>query len=152
MPGVRDRNLRSGDLHEELGLVLLRTVALVAPVPRPEDVGTDAFATLVRPDGSRRLLPDVSFLVQLKAASRSVVSYEDADAVNWLRNLEIPLVIGRVNLPEARIELFTTLRVHQLFLESSHSAIHLLLDEHESEPPGRRGGGLPSTLLFTAGH
>src|SRR5208282_3293121 len=61
MPGVRDRNLRSGDLHEELGLLLLRMVALVAPVPRQEDVGTDAFATLVRPDGSRRLLPDVSF-------------------------------------------------------------------------------------------
>jgi hypothetical protein len=79
MPGVRDRNLRSGDLHEELGLLLLRMVALVAPVPWQEDVGTDAFATLVRPDGSRRLLPDVSFLVQLKAASIGVVRYSGAD-------------------------------------------------------------------------
>src|SRR5690349_6479841 len=105
MPGVRDRNLRSGDLHEELGLLLLRTVALVAPVPRPEDVGTDAFATLVRPDGARRLLPDVSFLVQLKAASVSVVSYNTPDAVNWVTSLEIPLFIGRVDLSAGRIEL-----------------------------------------------
>lgn len=137
MPGVRDRNLRSGDLHEELGLVLLRTVALVAPVPRPEDVGTDAFATLVRPDGSRRLLPDVSFLVQLKAASVSVVSYEGADAVNWVSNLEIPLFIGRVNLTEARIELFSTLRLHQILLETRYDSIHLLLDRAEEASESR---------------
>lgn len=141
MPGVRDRNLRSGDLHEELGLVLLRAVALVAPVPRPEDVGTDAFATLVRPDGSRRLLPDVSFLVQLKASSVSVVSYEGADALNWVGNLEIPLFIGRVNLTAARIELFSTLRLHQILLEARYDAIHLLLDPDDECPPvagGRR--------------
>lgn len=140
MPGVRDRNLRSGDLHEELGLVLLRAVALVAPVPRPEDVGTDAFATLVRPDGSRRLLPDVSFLVQLKAASVSVVSYEGADAVNWVSNLEIPLFIGRVNLVEARIELFSTLRLHQILLETRYDTIRLLLDPAAKDysAPGER--------------
>lgn len=134
MPGVRDRNLRSGDLHEELGLVLLRAIALVAPVPRPEDVGTDAFATLVRPDGSRRLLPDVSFLVQLKASSVSVVSYEGADALNWVSNLEIPLFIGRVNLTAARIELFSTLRLHQILLETRYDAIHLLLDPDDESP------------------
>lgn len=144
MPGVRDRNLRSGDLHEELGLVLLRAVALVAPVPRPEDVGTDAFATLVRPDGSRRLLPDVSFLVQLKAASVSMVSYEGTDAVNWVSNLEIPLLIGRVNLPAARIELFSTLRLHQILLETRYDAIHLLLnpDDETTSAAGKRRANL----------
>ena len=70
MVGMRDRNLRSGDLHEELGIFLLKAVALVAPVPRQEDVGNDAFATLIRPEGSRRLIPDVSFLVQLKSGLR----------------------------------------------------------------------------------
>ena len=98
------------------------------PVPRPEDIGTDAFVTLVRPDGSRRLLPDVSCLVQLKAASVSVVPYDSPDAVNWVRNLEIPLFIGRVSLPESRIELFTTQRLHQILLEGHHDSIHLLLD------------------------
>ncbi len=144
MPGVRDRNLRSGDLHEELGLVLLRAVALVAPVPRPEDVGTDAFATLVRPDGSRRLLPDVSFLVQLKAASVSVVSYEGTDAVNWVSNLEIPLFIGRVNLPAARIELYSTQRLHQVLLEKQYGAFHLHLDRTDESPfvPGERRANL----------
>lgn len=36
---MRDKNLRSGDLHEELGIFLPTPVALVAPVPRQEDVG-----------------------------------------------------------------------------------------------------------------
>jgi hypothetical protein len=40
MPGMRNRNLRSGDLKEELGIFLMKTIALVAPVPRPEDMGT----------------------------------------------------------------------------------------------------------------
>jgi hypothetical protein len=79
MPGMRDRNLRSGDLHEELGILLLKEVALVAPVPRQEDAGSDAFATLIRPEGSRRLISDVSFMVQLKSASATSVSYTTQD-------------------------------------------------------------------------
>jgi hypothetical protein len=128
VPGVRDRNLRSGDLHEELGLFLLRAVALVAPVPRQEDVGNDAFATLIRPEGSRRLLPDVSFLVQLKASSVSVVSYRGRDEIAWITNLEIPLFIGRVDLSRASIALYSTQRLHQILLETSYDELHLLLD------------------------
>jgi hypothetical protein len=69
MPGMRDKNLRSGDLNEDFGIYLLKQIALVAPIPRQEDVGNDAFVTLIRPEGSRRLIPDLSFLVQLKSAS-----------------------------------------------------------------------------------
>ena len=84
MPGMRDRNLRSGDLHEEFGIFLLKAVALVAPVPRQEDGGIDAFVTLIRPEGSRRLIPDVSFLVQLKSASAASVSYTTPDEMAWI--------------------------------------------------------------------
>lgn len=128
MPGMRDRNLRSGDLHEELGVFLLKAVALVAPVPRQEDVGNDAFATLIRPEGSRRLIPDVSFLVQLKSASVASVSYTTPDEMVWISALDSPLFIGRVDLKQARIELFTTLRLHQILLERGYDGIELLLD------------------------
>ena len=128
MPGIRDRNLRSGDLHEELGIFLLKAVALVAPVPRQEDVGNDAFATLIRPEGSRRLIPDVSFMVQLKSASAASVSYTTPDAMAWISALDSPLFIGRVDLKQAGIELFTTLRLHQILLECRYSEIDLLLD------------------------
>jgi hypothetical protein len=128
MPGVRDRNLRSGDLQEELGIFLLRAVALVAPVPRPEDVGNDAFATLIRPEGARRLIPDLSFLVQLKSASVPSVSYTTPEEMAWISALEVPLFIGRVNLKKASIELFTIQRLHQVLLEKSYDGVELLLD------------------------
>lgn len=128
MPGVRDRNLRSGDLQEELGVFLLKAVALVAPVPRPEDVGNDAFATLIRPEGTRRLIPDLSFLVQLKSASVTSVSYTTPQEMAWISALEVPLFIGRVNLKQASIELFTTQRLHEVLLEKSYDGVELLLD------------------------
>lgn len=141
MPGMRDRNLRSGDLHEELGIFLLKAIALVAPVPRQEDVGNDAYATLIRPDGSRRLIPDLSFLVQLKSASVTSVSYRTADEMAWISALESPLFIGRVDLKRAKIELYTTLMMHQILLESDHKGIELLLDHGggaSSDPSVRR--------------
>lgn len=123
MPGMQDRNLRSAYLHEELGIFLLRAVALVAPVPRPEDVGSDALATLIRPEGSRRLIPDLSFLVQLKASSITSVPYTTSDAMGWIIALDVPLFIGRVDLRQARIELFTTQRLHQIMLEKCYEGI-----------------------------
>ena len=148
MPGMRDRNLRSGDLHEDLGFFLLKAVALVAPVPRQEDVGNDAFATLIRPEGNRRLIPDLSFLVQLKSASVTSVKYTTLDEMAWISELDSPLFIGRVDLKQARIELFTTLRLHQILLEQSYDGIELLLEPGDETPakpkasrskPGRAG-------------
>lgn len=141
MPGMRDRNLRSGDLHEDLGILLLKAIGLVAPVPRQEDVGTDAFVTLIRPEGSRRLIPDLSFLVQLKSASVSSVSYTTKDGMAWIRSLDSPLFIGRVDIKQSRIELFTTLRLHQVLLEKDYKGIELLLDpgkESADDPNLRR--------------
>ena len=47
MPARRGKNFRSGDLAEQLGLYLLQSVALVAPVPRTEDIGIDVVCTLI---------------------------------------------------------------------------------------------------------
>ena len=135
MPGMRDRNLRSGDLAEALGIFLLKAIALVAPVPREEDGGNDAVATLIRPEGSRRLIPELSFFVQLKSASVASVPYSGEAEMAWITALEIPLFIGRVDLKQAKFELFTTLRLHQIMLEMKYEAIELLLDTAQ-EPPG----------------
>ena len=135
MPGMRDRNLRSGDLHEELGIFLLKAVALVAPVSRPEDVGNDAFATLIRPEGTRRLIPDLSFLVQLKSASVKSVSYTTPDEMAWISALEVPLFIGRVDLKQASIELFTTQGLQQILLEHGYDGVKLLLGPSKKTRP-----------------
>ena len=141
MPGIRDSNLRSGHLHEDLGIYLLRALAFVARVPPPDDVGSDAFVTLIRPDGNRRLIPDLSFLVQLKANSITSIKYATPEEIAWISSLEVPLLFGRTDRVQQRIELFTTQRLHQILLEDDYEGIELLLDpadESSSEPNLRR--------------
>ncbi|MGE5295768.1 MAG: hypothetical protein ACM3VT_13155 [Solirubrobacterales bacterium] len=102
-------------------------------------MGIDAFVTLVRSDGSRRLLPDVSFVVQLKGASVRSVDYTDADAIAWITKLEIPFFIGRVSLDPCRMELYSTQRLHQILLEGTCDQIHLLLDPGNESPKSSQG-------------
>src|SRR5260370_19065252 len=106
MPGSRPPNPRSGHIHEELGNLLLRRVALVAPVPSTEDVGIDTVATLLRSESSERLIPEDTFAVQFKASSVDTVEYPDLTAATWLMNLQLPFFIGRVRMKEAAVDLF----------------------------------------------
>jgi hypothetical protein len=69
--GRRPRDFRAGDLSEELGVALLKGIAAVATVPRPEDVGIDAIATLLREGPNRMLVAENSFYVQIKKAGET---------------------------------------------------------------------------------
>ncbi|KKM82257.1 hypothetical protein LCGC14_1321470, partial [marine sediment metagenome] len=128
MTGTRDKNLRSGDIHEDLGLLLLRGIALATAIPRTEDVGADAFATLLREASVRSLVAEESFLVQFKASSVRTIQYETPTAIDWLTQLEMPFFVGSVDLASAAIKLYATHCLSQIFLESRHSRIHLHLD------------------------
>src|SRR4051812_47864665 len=110
MPGQRLKNPRSGDINEELGAMLLKAFAAVAPVPRTEDVGLDGVATLLRDDGEGMLIAEDSFYVQFKSASVRTIAYKDQEA-KWLRELKLPLFIGSVDRNAARISLFCTHRL-----------------------------------------
>src|SRR5581483_10054979 len=105
MPGNRPTNLRSGDRAESLGLLFLQSIAVLAPVPREEDVGIDAVATLVRDDGKGRLIAENSFYVQIKAKSVREIVYS-GDEIRWLRQLQLPLFFGSVDLQASQVELY----------------------------------------------
>lgn len=128
MVGTRDKNLRSGHLKEDLGVFLLKSVALVAQTPNTEDVGIDAFATLLRSKDVRTLTAEDSFLVQFKASSVRAVLYDGRDAVDWLSSLEMPLLIGSVDLAAATLSLYSTLALSQALLEQQYDSIRLHLD------------------------
>ena len=138
MPGSRDRSLRAGDLQEELGILLLKAIAFVATLPRQEDAGNDAVATLIRPDGSRKLIADLTFFVQLKSESTKSVSYTTPDEVAWISSLEVPLFIGRVYLREGKIELFTTQRCTRCCSSSLTSTLNCCSIAGSSSPPRAR--------------
>ena len=107
-----DNNLRRAYVQEQLGVYLLRSVAAVAEVERPQDYGVDAIVTLLRPENRRYLLANATFYVQLKSATVSNIGYK-GDSLCWLKNLRIPMFIGSVDSKKMTLSLYTS---HRAFL------------------------------------
>ena len=115
MPGRLRTSFRSGNLAEDLGLLLLKGIAAVADVPRTEDVGLDAIATLLRRASDGNCYAEDGFVVQLKSYSETSIEYRDHE-LSWLLGQSQPMFIGRVLLPESRISLYPTLFANQAAL------------------------------------
>jgi hypothetical protein len=115
MPGRLRSSFRFGNLAEHLGLLLLKGIAAVAEVSRPEDVGLDAVASLLRRDQDGNCYAEDSFSVQLKSESEASIEYRDHE-LNWLLRQMLPMFIGRVSLQHARISLCPTLYINQAAL------------------------------------
>lgn len=129
MPAYRPKNFRSGDLAEQLGLLLLQNMALVAPVPRTEDVGIDAVVTLLEEFDSHRLKASNSFYVQLKSVSVKKVIYE-GDQVDWLLSLELPFFIAEVDRAKTRIDLYCCHALNEAFvLDRKRPRLKITLEE-----------------------
>ncbi len=84
---------------------MLRRFAAVAPVPREEDFGIDAICTALRPEG-RKLMAENTFAVQIKSESETRIKMNE-DACRWLRKLDIPIFLLKVNLKHARATLYS---------------------------------------------
>lgn len=102
VPARRGKNFRSGDLAEQLGLYLLQSMALVAPVPRTEDVGIDVVCTLISEYDQYSYLAEDSFYVQIKSDSIREIEYSDVE-VQWLTNLKLPLFVAVVDKAEMMV-------------------------------------------------
>jgi hypothetical protein len=127
MPAIRGINLRSGDLAEQLGLLLMQNLALVVPVPRTEDVGVDAVVTLLQEHDSRRLIASDSFFVQLKARSVESIEFVGHE-VQWLYGLELPFFIGSIDKTTSSIRLYCCHRLSDALVtnfERQKIVIHL---------------------------
>jgi hypothetical protein len=141
---------RSGFLAEDLGVLLLRGVALVAPVPRSsEDAHWDAVATLLRKESSYRVLPENAFYVQLKAASEREIIY-NRQQVEWLNELQLPLFIGSVDVATASIVLYTCHGISFLLTQALPPALRCFLDRSTKAPiPGTLDVTLDPVLRWT---
>jgi hypothetical protein len=115
MPAKRHKNYRSGDLAEQLGLLIMQNLALVAPVPRTEDVGIDSVVTLLEDHDQYSYIATDSFFLQIKSKIKEdkkpqnrtkkktkikkikenkkfEITYSK-EAVGWLYNLELPFLL-----------------------------------------------------------
>src|SRR6266567_6613098 len=137
MPGRRHADFRSGDLPEGLALELFRPIAFVAPTTRPDDFGVDAVATLFRRE-NRLLYAERSFLVQVKAASERKVKYAGR-AIDWFRNLELPLYFLKVDLKTCTSMLYAPSRATRHANFRDRKEISLLFND---SPATLKGDGL----------
>lgn len=138
MPAFKGINLRSGDLAEQLGVLLLQSVALVAPIPRTEDVGIDVVATLIKKYDNYRYIAENSFFVQIKSASVTEIAFNE-NQLRWLNELHLPLFIATVDRKAARIKLYTTHSLSDALVENPErrSIKFKLLNEYEGDYCGK---------------
>jgi hypothetical protein len=132
MVAIRGKNLRSGDLAEELGVLLLQNLVLVSPVPRTEDVGIDVVATLLSDFDKRRLMAEDNFFVQIKSASVDKIEYVDHQ-IDWLYKLELPYFIATIDRKTSTIKLFCCHRLSNAFITNhERKKVILHFDDLES--------------------
>lgn len=105
MSVTRDLNLRSGDIHESLGILLMQTVSAVATISRTEDVGIDAICTLLEPRG-RTARADRTLYLQIKAQSKDKICLPRTEFI-WLSELELPFFYGVVNRKNNSISIYS---------------------------------------------
>ena len=107
MTAFRGKNFRSGDLVEQLGILLLQNVSSVSPIPRTEDVGIDVVSTLVRDFDGYKYIAEDSFFIQIKSTSVKKIKFEKEE-VKWLADLELPYFIASVDKKTSKIYLYCT--------------------------------------------
>lgn len=125
MVGRLQSNFRSGNIAEHLGVLLLKGLAAVAEVPRQEDVGIDAFATLLRRDEDGNSYAEDAFVVQLKSQSTRQLHYSDHEVL-WLTGQQQPVFIGLVSRSDSSISLYPTVVANQAILALQASSVTLL--------------------------
>lgn len=145
MPGRLRTSFRSGNLTEDLGLLLLKGIAAIADVPRAEDVGLDAVATLLRRDTDGNCYAEDGFVVQLKSASAMSLEYRDHE-LSWFLGQSQPMFIGLVSKKDASIALYSTLYANQACLALHARRITILFGKSESAYPWAGGAEGSATV------
>lgn len=133
MPGRLLNSFRSGNIAEHLGLLLLKGIAAVAEVARPEDIGIDAIATLLRKDEDGNSYGEDTFFVQLKSASYSKLEYKDHE-LEWLVSQQLPMFIGLVSLEKSQISLYPTIFVNQAVLSLHAQKVTIRFGKSDIDP------------------
>lgn len=145
MPGRRRTSFRSGDLAEDLGIFLLKGIAVVAEVTRQEDIGLDAIATLLRRDVDGNSYAEDTFVVQFKSESEDEIEYRDHE-FKWFVQQSLPMFIGRVSLSRSEIALHPTIFANQAIWSLHASDIRIRFGNSNLPPMLREQLRSPWTI------
>ena len=123
------KNLRSGHIAEDIGILFLRSFCSVAQIRQEDDYGTDAVATLLRPEKGM-LYAENSFFVQIKSSRVDKIEYADSE-IDWILNQDLPFFICSVDKVNQTVALYTTNPIYNLLVDKNVNKVELIL----SEPP-----------------
>jgi len=121
------KNLRSGHIAEDIGILFLRSFCSVAKIRQEDDFGTDAVATLLRPEKGM-LYAENSFFVQIKSSRLNRIEYADSE-IDWLLNQDLPFFICSVDKVNQTIALYTTNPIFTLLVDKDVKKVELILSE-----------------------
>lgn len=114
MTGARLASYRFGDHSELVAQSILSTLAFTTLVPRSEDVGHD-FVCVLAERKDRMLHTGQSFTVQVKSNAKPL-TYAKPYEVEWLKDQDVPLLIGVVTRVGLKLDLYSTWRRLDAFL------------------------------------
>ena len=107
MPGGRSRSFRLGDRSELLVEHLLAGVAFTTRVPRQEDIGIDFMCSLITGPRAPLLKAGPFFTAQARSEAQPLV-YEKPHELEWIRNLENPLLICVADRHAGAMDVYST--------------------------------------------
>jgi hypothetical protein len=121
------KNLRSGHIAEDIGMLFLRSLCSVAKIRQEDDYGIDAVATLLRSEKGM-LYAENSFFVQIKSSRINKIEYTDGE-IEWILNQDLPFFICSVDKVNQTIALYTTNPLYNLLVDKDVKKVELVLSE-----------------------
>lgn len=140
------KNLRSGHIAEDIGILFLRSFCSVANIRQEDDYGTDAVATLLRPENGM-LYAENSFFVQIKSSRINKIEYTDSK-IDWLLNQDLPFFICSVDKVNQTIALYTTNPIFNLLVDKDVKKVELVLSESPNNEHSRFEKKDDRTLIY----
>lgn len=140
------KNLRSGHIAEDIGILFLRSFCSVAKIRQEDDYGTDAVATLLRPDKGM-LYAENSFFVQIKSSRINKLEYTDSE-IEWILNQDLPFFICSVDKVNQTIALYTTNPIYNLLVDKEVKKVELILTESPNNKHNRFEKKEDRTLIY----
>lgn len=140
------KNLRSGHIAEDIGILFLRSFCSVAKIRQEDDYGTDAVATLLRSEKGM-LYAENSFFVQIKSSRINRIEYADSE-IDWILNQDLPFFICSVDKVNQTIALYTTNPIYNLLVDMDVNKVELILSESPKNEHNRFEKKDDRTLIY----
>lgn len=112
--GIITYNLREGFRSEYLAHFVFSALGPSIPVSVADDYGIDLLCNITEINGKMRNVK-TSYGVQVKSGDTKF-EYKGKQAIEWLFQLEYPILLASVKKDESKIDVYTTWNINRLLL------------------------------------